>query len=88
MDNTLSTPEPSRAPDPTLPQTLRRVPSVSSIVNLEELRTLADLEKHAILYAMQQAKGKPEKAALRLGLGTATVYRKLKVYKLRSRMFR
>ena len=43
-----------------------------------EIRTLAELERDYIAAALRASEGNRAKAAQRLGIGTATLYRKLK----------
>jgi two-component system NtrC family response regulator/two-component system response regulator HydG len=44
--------------------------------------TLEEIEREAIVQALQQHRGNRQAAARRLGIGLATLYRKLKVYSL------
>ena len=47
-----------------------------------ELRTIDELEKNAILASLRQARGNVREASLQLGLGQATVYRKIKRFNI------
>jgi DNA-binding NtrC family response regulator len=61
------------------PQVLLAMPMVSS---QGPSRLLKDVEKACILNALEKTHGNRRKAAELMGLGVATLYRKLKVYKL------
>lgn len=43
--------------------------------------TLAEIERNAILEAIDHCGGSPARAAKQLGISTATIYRKIKSYK-------
>ena len=43
--------------------------------------TLAEIERNAILEAIDHCGGSPALAAKQLGISTATIYRKIKSYK-------
>ncbi len=46
------------------------------------IRSLAELEREAIEKAYRAAQGNPERACIMLGISRATLYRKLKLYKI------
>ena len=50
------------------------------VANGEGIKPLAELEKQAILHAIEALKGDKLKAASQLGIGKTTLYRKLKEY--------
>jgi DNA-binding NtrC family response regulator len=50
----------------------------SAIQTASEIRTLAELERDYIAAALRASGGNRAKAAHRLGIGAATLYRKLK----------
>ena len=58
---------------------------VSSIVDLVKTKKMDDIERHAILYTLQRTQGNVVEAARILGLGPATVYRKIKRYGVRAK---
>ncbi|MBX9655752.1 hypothetical protein K2Y11_19215 [bacterium] len=58
---------------------------VSPIVDLAKTRKMDDIERHAILYTLQMTQGNVVEAARILGLGPATVYRKIKRYGVRAK---
>lgn len=58
---------------------------VSSIVDLSKTRKMDDIERHAILYTLRMTHGNVVEAARILGLGPATVYRKIKRYGVRAK---
>jgi two-component system response regulator HydG len=53
---------------------------VSSSPDTAKVQTLAELERQAILGAIRMLNGDKLKAALALGIGKTTLYRKLKEY--------
>ncbi|MGE3819630.1 MAG: sigma-54-dependent transcriptional regulator [Isosphaeraceae bacterium] len=55
-------------------------PTASPVVGDESLSPIDRMEKHAIMEALRRTNGKVREAALALGLGQATVYRKIKRY--------
>jgi two-component system, NtrC family, response regulator HydG len=59
-----------------LPPEVGAVPAASQV--LGEIRTLADVERDYIAAALRASDGNRAKAAGRLGIGVATLYRKLK----------
>jgi two-component system response regulator HydG len=67
-----------------LPTQLRNVPAppqpVDATANNSEITPLDNLEKQAILHAIQVLDGDKLEAARRLGIGKTTLYRKLKEY--------
>jgi DNA-binding NtrC family response regulator len=75
--NALVVPRPneSHEPEPVPPQT---IPSVPSVIPLSEL------ERRAILNALEYTKGDRAVAAHLLGIGRTTLYRKLKEYNLEN----
>ena len=65
-----------------LPEEVREampIPSISGAV-----RELGDIEKDYILAALDQNDGNQTQTASQLGIGTATLYRKLKIYGVRG----
>jgi DNA-binding NtrC family response regulator len=54
--------------------------SVSLVNGDGEARTIAELEKEAILFAVEHCKGRMTEVAKQLGLGRSTLYRKMKDY--------
>jgi DNA-binding NtrC family response regulator len=52
------------------------------------LVTLEDLEKQHILRVLQETGGNRKKAAIILGINTATVYRKIEKYRISDKLFR
>jgi DNA-binding NtrC family response regulator len=58
---------------------------VSSIVDLTRTRKMDDIERQAILYTLRMTQGNVVEAARVLGLGPATVYRKIKRYGVRAK---
>jgi DNA-binding NtrC family response regulator len=48
------------------------------VQTIDDVRTLADIERDYITAALRASGGNRAKAAERLGIGTATLYRKLK----------
>jgi transcriptional regulator of acetoin/glycerol metabolism len=58
---------------------------VSSIVDLTRTRKMDDIERQAILYTLRMTQGNVVEAARILGLGPATVYRKIKRYGVRAK---
>lgn len=50
----------------------------------KRVETLAEIEKAAILAAIDRCGGSPAVAAEQLQISTATIYRKLKIYKSRQ----
>ena len=63
------------------PKVMHLCPSESpSMDGPRRIVRLHDLEKHAILHAVKACQGNVREAARRLGLGTATLYRKIKRY--------
>jgi len=67
-----------------LPEDLGGVPS-SLAAAAEGVRTLKDIEREAILAAIERNGGNQTRAALELGIGPSTLYRKLKGYAARTR---
>jgi transcriptional regulator with PAS, ATPase and Fis domain len=63
-----------------LPPEVRLVPSVVSEKGVPRL--LRDVEKDCILSTLEKTEGNRIKAAQLMGMGVATLYRKLKIYKL------
>ncbi len=53
-----------------------------------ELMTLEDMEKEHILRVLQETGGNRKKAAVILGINTATVYRKIEKYRISDNRFR
>jgi len=51
------------------------------------LMTLEDLEKQHILRVLQETGGNRKKAAVILGINTATVYRKIERYRISDKRF-
>jgi len=73
-----------------LPTTLRNLaqedyPTLDAVLN-HSIVPLAELEKRAILQAIEQVHGDKLEAARRLGIGKTTLYRKLKEYGALRRM--
>ncbi|PRQ08950.1 sigma-54-dependent Fis family transcriptional regulator [Enhygromyxa salina] len=66
-----------------LPEELRVVLPLP-LVAQEQVRPLADIEKDYILSALQLNRGNQTHTAAQLGIGTATLYRKLKRYNLKD----
>lgn len=64
-----------------LPEELRRRPS-PILANHDPARSLAEIEKEAILASLARNGGNQTRAAAELQIGTATLYRKLKGYGL------
>jgi transcriptional regulator of acetoin/glycerol metabolism len=58
---------------------------VTPIVDLTKTKKMDDIERHAILYTLQMTHGNVVEAARILGLGPATVYRKIKRYGVRAK---
>jgi DNA-binding NtrC family response regulator len=58
------------------------VPSSDDQLTLPTNATLADIERAAIVHALQQSGGNRQAAARALDIGVATLYRKLKEYQL------
>lgn len=65
--------------DPTL--------AAQSMIDLTRTPTMDDIERQAILYTLTQTGGNVGEAARVLGLGPATVYRKIKRYGIRAKSF-
>jgi two-component system response regulator HydG len=68
-----------------LPEELRRVvpapvPALAPVISSVKVRPLADVEKEHILAALAQNGGNQTHTAEQLGIGSATLYRKLKGY--------
>nr|MBA3459366.1 helix-turn-helix domain-containing protein [Deltaproteobacteria bacterium] len=55
-------------------------PVVTAALTGSEIRPLADLEKEAILHALEVVGGNRRKAAEQLGIGERTLYDRLKKY--------
>jgi len=53
---------------------------VPTMIDLSKTTKVEDIERQAILYALNQTGGVVVKAAVLLGLGPATVYRKIRAY--------
>jgi two-component system response regulator HydG len=62
-----------------LPQELETAPDTAS-TGADHVRSLADVERDHILAVLRASGGNRAKAAAQLGVGTATLYRKLKEY--------
>lgn len=63
-----------------------RVPEpISPIVDLTKTRKMDEIERQAILFTLQKTQGNVVDAARMLGLGPATVYRKIKRYGVRAK---
>lgn len=62
------------------PDSLNAGGSVNPALRDESLKPMENLEKQAILDAFQQTQGNVQQAAKLLGMGQATVYRKIKRY--------
>jgi DNA-binding NtrC family response regulator len=60
-----------------------RTPGGDELVRKRRVVPLAEMEKHAILNAVTEAKGDKLLAARMLGMGKTTLYRKLKQYERR-----
>jgi two-component system response regulator HydG len=58
----------------------RKSHSASSEESIEDVVTIAAMEKRAILKTVQQTQGDKQMAARLLGIGKTTLYRKLKEY--------
>jgi two-component system, NtrC family, response regulator HydG len=69
----------ARVEEEDLPDEVRRV--LPGAVRGEAVRTLAEVERDYILSVLETAGGNRGEAARRLGIGTATLYRKLKAYR-------
>lgn len=68
-----------------LSEEVRRAPPVAHISRQAGgARTLAELERETILAALRDAGGNKTRAAAQLGIGTATLFRKLKSYAKRK----
>ena len=65
-----------------LPDEIRRAVPRASIGDGGAVRPLADVEKDYILAALHRNGGNQTRTALQLGIGSATLYRKLKRYGL------
>ncbi len=83
----------SRVVERFLPDRMRHLPSRPRIrftdggnegAGVGRILRLRDLEKQAILHAVKACHGNVSEAARRLGLGQATLYRKIKKYGLRE----
>lgn len=66
----------------TKPDSLNAGGSVNPALRNESLKPMENLEKQAILDALQHAQGNVQQAAKLLGIGQATVYRKIKRYSI------
>jgi len=64
----------------TSPKVVYLNPEVPSVDGPRKIVQLQELEKHAILQAVKACQGNIREAARRLGLGQATLYRKIKKY--------
>jgi two-component system response regulator HydG len=64
-----------------LPEEVRQAP-IDPVVSLHEVRPLEEIERAYILAAMQINEGNRTRTAEQLGIGSATLYRKLKAYGL------
>lgn len=53
-------------------------------IELEEIRSLQDIEKEAIIKALRRNKGRRKDAARELGISDRTLYRKVREYNLRN----
>jgi two-component system response regulator HydG len=65
------------------PEDLASIPDSASVATLpdgNELVSLKEIERRAVLYAMQETQGHKLNAAHLLGIGKTTLYRKLKGY--------
>ena len=59
-----------------------RPPTSSTIPSQTGLKTIKELEKNALMEALKITEGNIEQAAKRLDLSRATIYRKIKKYKI------
>ncbi|HEY5040062.1 MAG TPA: helix-turn-helix domain-containing protein, partial [bacterium] len=62
-------------------------PGLPFVSNREVPRLLRDVEMDCILDALEKTNGNRRKAADLIGIGVATLYRKLKAYKLDKERF-
>jgi DNA-binding NtrC family response regulator len=60
---------------------------VASVIDLTKTPSMDDIERQAILFTLTQTSGNVGEAARVLGLGPATVYRKIKRYGIRAKHF-
>lgn len=60
---------------------------VTSVIDLTKTPSMDDIERQAILFTLTQTSGNVGEAARVLGLGPATVYRKIKRYGIRAKHF-
>lgn len=60
---------------------------VPSVIDLTKTSVMDDIERQAILFTLTQTGGNVGEAAKVLGLGPATVYRKIKRYGIRAKHF-
>lgn len=58
----------------------------TTLVSGTQVRTLAELEKNAIENAVALYRGNLTKAAQALGIGRATIYRKIRQYGIRTQV--
>lgn len=61
---------------------------VSSTIDLTKIVRMDDIERQTILFTLRQKEGDVVETARVLGLGPATVYRKIKRYGVRSKAFK
>jgi DNA-binding NtrC family response regulator len=62
----------------------RELPAPASPGQIQSIIPLLELERRAILHALEYTKGDRAVAAHLLGIGRTTLYRKLKEYQLAS----
>ncbi len=60
--------------------------NTTSLMEGTRVRTLAELEKNAIENAVALHRGNLTKAAQALGIGRATIYRKIREYGIRTQV--
>ncbi|HEX4448501.1 MAG TPA: sigma-54 dependent transcriptional regulator [Polyangiaceae bacterium] len=76
---------PPAAPVPPSEHLIPEPPSSTSLHAGSEVRPLRDLERAAIIQALQSASGSVTKAARMLGMARATMYRKLAEFEIRTK---
>jgi transcriptional regulator with PAS, ATPase and Fis domain len=79
MERAVAVTRSSRTELEDLPEEVRQAIPVASIT--ESVKPLADIEKDYILAVLGHNEGNQTRTAAQLGIGTATLYRKLKQYK-------